>query len=89
MDTEPFSSDRPYNARKASVYTQGPTVQCKLAQPFKDFWNSHFHAEKDEDPGDAVNKIDKYARIMFPVCFLGLNSIYWIGYMIRINNEVE
>lgn len=50
----------------------------------------HHHGGKCKNPnkllGVSPSDIDKYSRVIFPVCFICFNLMYWIIYL-HISNE--
>jgi hypothetical protein len=61
---------------EASSIPQGVPSASLLGLPFFDYFNT-----SSELMGISPSDIDKYSRVVFPVCFVCFNLMYWVIYM--------
>ena len=75
----------PFDPEASSIPQGVPTSASLLAPGFFDYFNT-----SNELLGVSPSDIDKYSRVVFPVCFVCFNLMYWVIYMhIRLVDHVR
>ncbi|MBN3294084.1 GBRA4 protein, partial [Polypterus senegalus] len=77
----PASIQNLLGAKLEHIQTTANKMEIHLKQP------SPSPAPSSPSPGAGTSKIDKYARILFPVTFGAFNMVYWVVYLSKDTME--